>query len=71
MMTKNAEQALLEWKLISGRIIHARFFSKYVKLLIIQVYAPTKPKDALQPYGPLGPKRLGEVRYVKHLRAYK
>ena len=41
MMTKKAEQALLEWKPISDIIIYARFFSKYVKLSIIQVYAPT------------------------------
>ena len=41
MMTKKAEQALMEWKSISDRIIYARFFSKYVKLSIIQFYAPT------------------------------
>ena len=41
MMTKKAEQALVEWKPISDRIIYARFFSRYVKLSIIQVYAPT------------------------------
>ena len=29
MMTKKAEQALMEWKLISDRIIYARFFSEY------------------------------------------
>ena len=40
MMTKKAEQALMKWKPISDRIIYARFFSKYVKLSIIQVYAP-------------------------------
>ena len=41
MMTKKAEQALLEWKPISDRIIYARFFYKYVKLSIIQVYVST------------------------------
>ena len=41
MMTKKAEQALMEWKPISDRIIYAKFFSRYVKLSIIQVYAPT------------------------------
>ena len=41
MMAKKAEQALMEWKPIDNRIIYARFFSRYVKLLIIQVYAPT------------------------------
>ena len=39
-MTKTAEQALMEWKAISDRIIYARFFSKYVKLSIIKIYAP-------------------------------
>ena len=41
MMTKKAEQVLMEWKHVSDRIIYATFFSKYVKLSIIQVYAPT------------------------------
>ena len=41
MMTKKAQHALLEWKPISYRIIYARFVSRYVKLSIIQVYAPT------------------------------
>ena len=31
MMTKKAEQALMEWKPISDIIIYARFFSRYVK----------------------------------------
>ena len=41
MITKKAEQTLLEWKPISDKIIYARFFSRYVKLSITQVYAPT------------------------------
>ena len=41
MMTKKVKQALMEWKPISDRIIYARFFSKYVKISIIQIYAPT------------------------------
>ena len=41
MMTKKAEQALMEWKPISDTITYARFFSRYVKLSIRQVYAPT------------------------------
>ena len=40
MITKKVEQALMEWKPISDRIIYARFFSKYGKLSNIQVYAP-------------------------------
>ena len=41
MMSKTTEQSRLEWKPIYERIIHARFFSKYVKRSVIQVYAPT------------------------------
>ena len=41
MMSTEAEQALLEWKPIIERIIYARFFSKHIKLSVIQVYAPT------------------------------
>ena len=50
MMTKKAEQALMEWKPISDRIIYARFFSKYVKLSIIQVYAPTNEANVEDKY---------------------
>ena len=41
VMPKKVEQSLIECKLINERIIYARFFSKYVKLSVIQVYAPT------------------------------
>ena len=41
MMTKKTEQALLECKPISDRISYDRLLSKYVKISIIQVYAPT------------------------------
>lgn len=41
MFSKKAEQSLIEWRPINGRIIFARVFSKYMKLSIIQVYAPT------------------------------
>ena len=41
MMSKKAEQTLLEWKPINERIICARFYSKFLKISIIQVYAPT------------------------------
>jgi hypothetical protein len=41
MISAKAEQSLMEWKPINERIIYARFFSKYIKLSIIQVYAPT------------------------------
>ncbi|XP_072025119.1 craniofacial development protein 2-like [Amphiura filiformis] len=40
-MSKKAEQALIEWKPINDRIIYARFFLKFLKFSILQVYAPT------------------------------
>ena len=40
-MTKEASKSLLEWTPISDRIITARFWSKYTKTIMIQVYAPT------------------------------
>lgn len=48
--SKFAESALLEQVLINGRIIMAQFFSKYNKLTVIHVYAPTmeaEEKDIL------------------------
>ena len=48
MMTKKAEQALMEWKPISDRIIYARFFFRYVKLSIVQVYAPMQPTSKIK-----------------------
>ena len=42
MMSRIAEKALMEWKPVSERIITARFFSKYIKTTVIQVYAPTE-----------------------------
>ena len=41
MMSKVAESALMEWKPVNERIITARFYSKFIKLTIIHVYAPT------------------------------
>ena len=40
-MTKEAHKSLQEWTPISDRIITAKFWSKYIKTTIIQVYAPT------------------------------
>ncbi len=45
MLSKKAEKTLLEWKPINDRIIYARFFSKFIKLSVIQVHSPTN--DAL------------------------
>ena len=41
MMSVKAKRALMEWMLISKRIIKARFYSKYKKLTVIQTYEPT------------------------------
>jgi hypothetical protein len=45
MMSKLAGSALMEWRPVNERIITARFYSKFIKLTIIQVYAPTMDAD--------------------------
>ena len=35
----------MEWTLISKRVIQARFYSRYIKLTIIHIYAPTEDTD--------------------------
>ena len=45
LMSKHAAQSLMEWTPISERVIQARFYSKYIKLTIIHVYAPTEDTD--------------------------
>ena len=40
-MSKRAVRALIEWNPISERIIQGRYYSKYIKLTVIHVYAPT------------------------------
>ncbi len=41
MMSKLAESALMEWRPVNERIITARYYSKFIKLTIIYIYAPT------------------------------
>ena len=41
-MSKSAVRALIEWNPTSERIIQARYYSKYIKLTVIHVYAPTE-----------------------------
>ena len=41
MITRGVEETLLDWKPVTERVITARFFSKFVKMSVIQVYAPT------------------------------
>ena len=45
MMTQEATKALIDWSPINERIIKARFYSKFVKLTVIHVYAPTNDAD--------------------------
>ena len=44
-MSKHAAGFLMEWTPISERIIQARFYSRYIKLTIIHIYAPTEDAD--------------------------
>jgi len=44
-MNKEARRSLLEWSLISERIILGYFKTKIRNLTIIQGYAPTEMKD--------------------------
>ena len=41
MISVRAKRTLMEWTPISKRIIKAQFYSKYKKLTVIQMYAPT------------------------------
>ena len=45
MLNKEASKALLEWNPVSSRILTARFDSRFVKLSIIQCYAPTNEAE--------------------------
>jgi len=45
MLNKEASKALLEWNPVSSRILKARFDSRFVKLSIIQCYAPTNEAE--------------------------
>ena len=45
MLSKNANKALIEWKPINGRMMWVRFYTRTLKLSIIQMYAPTNVAD--------------------------
>ena len=45
MMTQEATKALIDRSPIDERIIKARFYSKFIKLTMIHVYAPTSDAD--------------------------
>ena len=45
MMSKREERVLLEWTPVSKRIITARFYSRFRRLSVIQVYAPHNERE--------------------------
>ena len=45
IISKKVAQCLDSWRPISDRIIEARFFSRFIKTTVIQVYAPTNETD--------------------------
>ena len=44
-LNKKARDSLIGWEPVNERIIKARFFSRFVKMTIIQVYAPTNDAE--------------------------
>ena len=44
-LKKEAKMVLLRWKPVSDRIMSARFKTRYAKLTIITIYAPTNEAD--------------------------
>ena len=45
MLNQSSSKALVAWKPVSERIVCARFYSKYSKLIVIQCYSPTNTAD--------------------------
>ena len=45
MLNEEAAQALIEWKLVSIRVIAARFQLTHTKATVIQVYVPTEDEE--------------------------
>ena len=45
MLNKDAAKTMINWAPIGERIIRARFHSRYVKLTLIHVFAPTNDTD--------------------------
>ena len=45
MMNREATKALIDWSPINGRMIKTGFYSKFVKVTMIHVYAPTNDAD--------------------------
>ena len=47
MLDKASRSSLMKWNPVSDRIISARFFSKFTKLTVIQIYNPTNEVTVL------------------------
>ena len=45
ILSKDATKCLDEWTPVNDRIVTARFWSKYIKTTVIQVYSPTNEAD--------------------------
>ena len=45
VLKKEARRTLLKWNPVNGRIMSVRFNSRFAKLTIIQVYAPTNDAE--------------------------
>ena len=45
MMNQEAAKALIYWSPINERIIKARFYSRFIKLTILHMYAPINDAD--------------------------
>ncbi|XP_022778273.1 craniofacial development protein 2-like, partial [Stylophora pistillata] len=45
LMSKHVTRSLIEWTPISERATQARLYSRYIKLIIIHIYAPTEDAD--------------------------
>ena len=44
-MSKHAAISLMEWTSISESVVQARFYSRYIELTIIHIYAPTEDTE--------------------------
>jgi len=40
-MNEETRKCMMKWNPIKDRIISVRFFSKYAKMTVIQIYSPT------------------------------
>jgi hypothetical protein len=41
MLTQKAFKAMMEWNQVNESLVIARFLSKFIKISVIQIYAPT------------------------------